>query len=124
MPRKRRSGPTEKELRYRELLAEQRDSGLTLRAFARKQGMPETTLAWWKYTIAKRDGAPSKTSGSKAIRSKTNGTSVSLVPIKVVGSMPVAPFVVQLRSGHSVRVERGFDAEELRRLVAALEGSC
>ena len=124
MPRKRGDAPTEKELRYRELLAEQRASGLTLRAFARKQGMPETTLAWWKYTIAQRDGVRSKTSGSKATRSKTNGASVSLVPIKVVGSLSTATFVVQLRSGHSVRVERGFDAEELRRLVAALEASC
>src|SRR4051794_29877255 len=111
MPRKRGNAPTEKERRYRELLAEQRESGLTLRAFARGKGMPETTLAWWKHMIAQRDGTRSKTT-----KSKTNRSSVSLVPIKVVGSLPTATFVVQLRSGHSVRVERGFDAEELRRL--------
>src|SRR5436305_12216548 len=121
MPRRRASAArTEKARSYRELLAEQRDSALTLRAFARKKGLPETTLAWWKYTIAERDRTRSKTNGAK-----TNGTSISLVPIKVVGGpVPTTTFVVQLRSGHSVRVERGFDAEELRRLVTALDGSC
>jgi len=123
MPRKRGDAPTEKELRYRELLAEQRASGLTLRAFARQHGMPETTLAWWKHTIARRE-ARSKTTRSKTAGSKTNWTSVSLVPVKVVGSLPTATFVVHLRSGHSVRVEPGFDADELRRLVVTLEASC
>ena len=74
-----------------------------------------TTLAWWKYTIAGRDRA----------LGKTNGTTVSLLPIKVVGSHSVTiPFVVELRSGRSIRVDHGFDAQELRRLVEVLEASC
>src|SRR5438552_2539621 len=97
---------TEKERGYRELLAEQGRSELTLRAFARGKGIPESTLAWWKHTIAERDRA----------RSKTNGTAVSLMPIKVVGPQPcVGSFVVELRSGRRVEVAHGFDPEDLRR---------
>ena len=116
MPRRRVvDGPTTKERGYRELLEEQSRSGLTLRAFARSKGIPEPTLAWWKHTIAERDRA----------RSKTNGTAVSLMPIKVVGPQLSGPlFVVELRSGRRVEVAHGFDPEDLRRLVEVLDGSC
>jgi hypothetical protein len=117
MPRRRAPlhDLTEKESGYRELLAEQGRSGLTLRAFARGKGIPESTLAWWKHTIAERDRA----------RSKTNGAGVSLMPIKVVGPRHSGPlFVVELRSGRRVEVAPGFDPEDLRRLVEVLDGSC
>jgi hypothetical protein len=115
---------SELERRYRELVAEHARSGLTQREFAAKKGVAATTLSWWKHEIGHRD----------RLRAGRNGNGVHLVPVQVVtaaldrsrskGSDPTrTEFVVRLRSGREIRVEHGFDAAELGRLVEVLE-SC
>lgn len=64
----------------------------------------------------------------RARRNGTNGTA-ALLPVELVtATMDRKPsdtteheFVVRLRSGRELRVRRGFDAGELRRLVEVLE---
>jgi len=50
-----------------------------------------------------------------------SGNGVSLVPVEVVAPRATSGFVVELRSGRRLVVSPGFDAQELRRLVEALD---
>lgn len=45
------------------------------------------------------------------------------MPVKVAEPKRGEPVLVMLRSGHMVKVARGFDEEALSRVVAVLEGA-
>jgi hypothetical protein len=114
--------PDQLEQRYRRLLAEHAKSDLTQRDFAANKGVPATTLSWWRHEIARRDRIRAERNGKRAQPS-------SLVPVQLVTAAmdrqsdptEAVEFVVRLRSGRVVRVRRGFDAGELRRLIEVLE---
>jgi len=81
----------------RDLLAAQRRSGVSLKAFAERTGVPYTTLLSW------RD------------RREVGGRP-RLLPVEVARDR-----VLEVRVGEAtVRVEPGFDAEHLARVVRAL----
>jgi hypothetical protein len=84
-------------------------SGLTLRAFADREGISVNTLAYWKYTRQRR------------LRS----TPLSLVPVRVVEDVPAPPrgIVIELAGGR-VLVPADFDAEHLARVLDVLRRSC
>jgi hypothetical protein len=117
--------PSELEQRYRRLLEEHKKSGLTQAEFAKKKGVPATTLSWWRGEIGHRD----------RLRAERNGNGVSHPPALVaVEILPAtrnlaeskksdttrSVFLVRLRSGRELRVPEGFDAAELKRLVEVL----
>ncbi len=77
-------------------------SGLSTRAFARREGLNVQRLYRWQRVLAGRDAARPAF-------------------VEVVGGAPAGLEVV-LRSGVVLRVPSGFDAEAVRRLVDALEG--
>jgi transposase-like protein len=85
--------------RRRELLAVQARSGLSLKAFAERTGVPYTTLAAWR---------------------RQAGTAVpaQLVPVEVAAG-PVAPLEVRVGPA-TVVVGPGFDEGHLARVVRAL----
>jgi hypothetical protein len=115
----------EKEAFYRQLLAEAA-KGEPMTRVARRHGVHHTSLFHWRRTIEKRD-AEAKVS----IPAPASLLPVELAPLPgpvvaalTIGGTPhAAEFVVRTRSGHEVRVARGFNADELRTLVAVLEGS-
>lgn len=120
--------PTETEQHYRELLEALARSGLTQRAFARRQRVPAGTLAWWRHELARRD---------KARASVAGGGEPVLLPVQVVdggellpgqhpGARPMGSFEVRLaRSGHEVTIPVAFDPGRLALLVRTLEvASC
>jgi transposase-like protein len=72
----------ETEAFYRELVAEHDQSGLTLRAFAEKRGVPSGTLSSWRYQLKTRDAARARESGRAA-------TTSGFVPVRVVDAGPV-----------------------------------
>src|SRR5277367_451585 len=76
---KRSKAETEKF--YRELIAEQRKSGLTIRAFAEARGVPAGTLSSWRHHLKQRDAASAR-EGEKA--SKPAFVPVSVVKTDVV----------------------------------------
>lgn len=76
-------------------------SGLTVREFAARNGLETQRLYRWRAQLRFADPAP----GFIEIKSPV-GAAIEVV----------------LRSGHVVRVRDGFDAEALRRVVAALDG--
>ena len=85
-------------------------SGLSIRGFAAREGLPAGSLSYWKWKLERQGGrAPRAT---EFVELKTSGPGPGGV---------VFPFEVVLASGRVVRVGRGFDGAELGRLVGVLE---
>ena len=75
--------------------------------------MPQR-IRWWK---AKLEG-----NSTALVRSESP---LALLPVQVTASAPSKrgePVAVYLRSGHIVKVGRGFDEEAFARVVAVLDG--
>ena len=101
---------------YKTLIAAFERSGLSLNAFARKKGVPYSTLALWKNRLAK--GAELEQASSAP----------QFLPVRVEGAgLPLSSLgescEVRLRSGHELRIPPGFDPVTLCALVNALEPS-
>jgi DNA-binding transcriptional regulator YiaG len=90
-------------------------SGLSVAEFARRNGLGPQRLRWWK----KR-------------RTEEVSPALSFIPVQVEaapssqaqGAPSTARMEVVLARGRRTRVEPGFDAHELARLVRALEEAC
>jgi transposase len=90
-------------------------SGLSVAEFARRHGLLPQRLRWWK----KR-------------RAEQKGPALSFVPVHVAAppsreaqqAPGRASMEVVLARGRRIRVEPGFEAGELARLVRALEEAC
>ena len=90
-------------------------SGLSVAEFARRHGLGPQRLRWWK----KR-------------RAGETSSALSFVPVHVAapsspeaqGAPGAASMEVLLARGRRIRVEPGFDADALARLVRALEEAC
>src|SRR5687768_9483391 len=88
----------------RELVAAWQSSGLSMTRFAKRAGVSPTSLRQW----------------SGRLRSSPTAT-MRFVNVEVVETESASPLVVEVAgTGHRVVVPMGFDAAELRRLVAAL----
>lgn len=99
----------------RGVLVAWRKSGLSIERFAKERGLVPQRIRWWK---AKLEGK-----NTALVRS---GSSIALLPVQVTESAPSKrgePVAVYLRSGHIVKVGRGFDEEAFARVVAVLEGT-
>ena len=77
---KRSKAETEKF--YRQLVAEQEESGLSIRAFAAMRGIPPGTLSCWRHELRQRDAARARR-GDKATKPR-------FVRVNVVGAGAVA----------------------------------
>ena len=101
----------------RRVLARWQRSGLTLREFAEKRGIPLSTLTWWR--VFRRAGED-EVNGAAA----ENGVVFTEVPppAKVPGTPAVLEIV--LHSGHIVRVPAGADIGTLQRVLQALRTTC
>ena len=82
-----------------------RKSGLSTLDFARERGIVPQRIYWWRKKLADVDAA----SGLK------------LLPVQLVDAKRGEPVTVLLRSGHMLKVGRGFDEEAFARVVAVLE---
>ena len=98
------------ESKWRDLIAEQERSGLTVRAFAECRGISAPTMYWWRCRL----GRPRRAN--------------ELVPVEIVEDDVVggsrgtfAPgFELQIADALILRIPTGFDEGELLRLVRAL----
>ena len=89
---------------WRRLVGEWVASGASATEFAAEHGLHPTTLTWWRWRF-RRDADAHR----------------ALSFVEVVLDPPAATeFVVELGDAVRVRVPAGFDAAELRRLVAVL----
>lgn len=97
----------------RALFARWKESGLSLLAFGKQEGVSYSKLLYWRKKLDSESVSPSR---------------ADLIPVEIVADAPprqTAPskFEVWLANGMSLEVQAGFDAAELRRLVGVLQ-SC
>jgi hypothetical protein len=99
----------DREERMRELVARCGASELTQKAFAAQEGIPYTTLLYWRRRLVRSLGA-------------SRSRSAVLAPVRIVPEAPRGrpAFDVRTPGGAVVSVPYGFDEDELRRLVRAL----
>jgi hypothetical protein len=99
----------------RGFLSAWRKSGQTIERFAKERGIVPQRVRFWRNKL---EGKP-----SVLVRSEPK---LALLPVQVntEASQPKRgePVAVYLRSGHIVKVGRGFDEEAFARVVAVLEG--
>ena len=99
-----------------------RDSGLSVKEFARELGVNHNTLAGWRYRLGveERACATSKHAGESTARSGATSDERKAIEFVELVRAPAAEqrFEIVAASGWTVRVPAQFDGEELRRLLA------
>lgn len=93
------------------LLARREDEGLTWAALAEESGVPLSTLTYWRRKLEANDDAGAKASKQSFVELLVEPTDL---PLPSTGIDLVTP------SGHRFSIGREFDADTLRRLLAAL----
>jgi len=97
----------------RGVLAAWRKSGMTLERFAKDRSLVPQRVRWWK----KKLEGPC----TALVRAEEP---LALLPVCVNQAKPRGePVAVFLRTGHVIKVGRGFDEEAFSRVVAVLENS-
>lgn len=96
----------------RGVLSAWRKSGLSVERFAEQRGLVPQRIYWWR----KKLEGPSKTAAAAS-------TALALLPVQVKPQPRPRgePIAVFLRSGHVIKVGRGFDEEAFARAIAVLE---
>ena len=101
---------------WREVLARQRQSGLSIRDFCRREALAEPSFFWWRRKLAVR---------KRKRRADASGPPVArfarikVTPLEQDGKPPL---VIVLAGGVRIRVQHGADARLLGEVLAALEG--
>lgn len=95
------------------------ESGLTQRVFAERNGVSVSSLGYW---LRRARSTPQAISGKS---SESRAGARSLLEVELAAptrrSMPEARlYEIELPGGERLRVSGGFDAEEVRRLLALL----
>ena len=96
-----------------EALAAQARSGLTLRAFAAREGLDAQRLDRWRRRLAAQRAAPFVEIPRPAIE--------AAIAVGGAAGGPRERFEVVLGSGRVVRVAESFDADALRRLLEVVD---
>jgi hypothetical protein len=102
----------------RRVLARWQRSGLTLREFGEKRGIPLSTLSWWRRVF--RDAGDEKGNGAAA----ENPVVFTEVPPPAKVPRPLSVLEIVVPSGHLVRVPAGADSATLQRVLQALQTTC
>ena len=101
----------------RRILGELERSGLTVREFARRCGIPAGTLGYWRYIERRR--------GRRPVGPRRRAAKVELIELTPVRAQERAEaFELALGRGRVLRIPAGFEAEALGRLLAVLERPC
>lgn len=87
-----------------------RKSGLSLERFAKERGLVPQRLRRW------RDKLGDKVNDGSA------DSAIALLPVQLSGPRRGEPVAIYLRSGHVIKVGRGFDEDVFKRVLALLEG--
>ncbi len=111
---------TEAARRWSEVIQEQRESGQTRRAFCEARGLNVGTFAWWKrkLQLGSTGGERRRSPG------RPRGVRPGFVEVRVSGQAAGFRYEITLSRGRTIRVAGGLDSEELRRLIAVVEGVC
>jgi hypothetical protein len=94
-------------------VAQWSSSGLTGGDFARRAGVSEGSLRWWKWRLASE-------AGNAATKKPTTKVS-PLTFVELTSAVPREAFEVVLTTGVRIRVPADFDAAAVERLLEVLE---
>lgn len=89
----------------RQVLSEAEREGRSLTELARELRVSPQKLYWWR----------------RRLREDEKAREPHFMEVRVATKQQAEPFGVQTRSGHTIVVWPGFDASELRRLLATVE---
>ncbi|SRR6266436_615856 len=109
---------------WRQVLARQQASGLTIRAYCEAHGLSQPNFYRWQRVLAERpDGgaAPRRAPRTRGAQGPPQDGLPLFVPLDIAAVSRAALEVV-LAEGRVVRVHPGFDTATLGQLVACLEG--
>jgi hypothetical protein len=126
MARRRRD---EKERQWRVVLKEQRESGMSVRAFCQQRGLPEPRFYFWRKEVARRNAERNRLSERIEADQRASSRSPAFAQVMVKGTaFPLleslschAPLEIILPSGTCLRIRPGFEPEMLRQVLAVLE---
>lgn len=106
-----RNRSTAKERHWREIVAKHAASGLSVRAFCRREQLAENSFYAWRRTLAERDGEVESRQRAPAF-----------VPMRVA-DRPAreASIEMELVGGRVLRLPESISAERLAELLVALE---
>jgi hypothetical protein len=96
---------------WRQILANFRESGLSVREFCRHQKLHESAFYFWRRTIQNR--------GPKRCTRKQP----AFVPLVLGDVHAAASITLELRGGRSLRLSESFPVDRLATLVHALEAN-
>lgn len=108
-----------REAYWRKAIARWEKSGKTQVAFCRKNSMSIAAFHWWKHQVKVKD---EKEKQQQSRNGKNQRNKPTFVPLKVVTTSGNRPaYEVVLRGGEIIRLEAGFDKEEVSQLISVLE---
>jgi len=120
-----------KEVLWRRILKQQRDSGLSVRAFCRRERLKDFNLFRWRRELSRRDRqADTAIPDHSAGEFTEPSASPVFLPVRIIDdrgerARPIMPIEILLPDGPIVRVPVGFDPRTLGSVLAVLEGrSC
>jgi hypothetical protein len=98
-------------VKWRSLVSEQEESGQSVAAFCRSREIPKSQFYFWKRRL------------QQAARPPFVEVRVARAEGRDSGSVPGSTIEVRLRNGRSLLVGPGFDASQVRALLAVVESA-
>ncbi len=135
--RKRTEREIQRESRWQEIVAGQRQSGQSVRAYCRQAGVEESAFYWWRRALARRSrqrcgsspagrNAPEGRSGRSAVRRPAGVIDeIDFLPVQVAAGPGTAVgrcIEIVLGGDRVLRIVPGFDRQTLLEVLGALEG--
>jgi hypothetical protein len=102
-----------RETKWRQVLAGQAASGISVRAYCASRRIREPAFYWWRAELARRDAANARPCAA------------AFVPVIVepAGSVPPGDIVIELLGGRALRLPASMAVEKVGALVRAIEGA-
>ena len=109
---------TETELRWRDIVHRQSDSGLSIRKFCAKEGISQPSFYAWRRKLAKQDGNGRRSRKSKR-RVEEPGGGGAFIPLKLLDSAGTLEVIHPL--GWQIRISGAVNAVALKQVLDVLD---
>jgi len=123
----KRRDPAREKL-WRRTIREQERSGLTVRAFCRREGLKVCNFLWWRRELNRRDREQAGSLPASSTKGPAEPSAAQVfLPVRVVDvefapPRTAPPIEIVLNGGPTIRVPTGFDPRTLGDILAVLEG--
>lgn len=111
----------EREKAWRETIARQSASGLTVREFCRREGLPEPSFYSWRRILAERDSAAARPASDANDVGQPAFVPLSLIAAPGPASSAPGGFTLELRGGRTLHLPESTSPERLAAIVRAIE---